>query len=67
MQTLSTNFSPEILDLMNQSHDIRLYLNEMEIMGDLWSQKDLEYYMYIESLLIEIEEELHYLQVNEIF
>ena len=67
MNTLSAQFSPEILSLMDQSRDIRFYLNEMEIMGDLWSQKDLEYYMYIESLLIEIEEELHYLQVNEIF
>ena len=59
--------NPEFVSLSNQAHDIRLYLNEMEIQGDLWDQKDLEYYMYIESLLEEIEVELHIMHVNEIF
>ena len=59
--------NPEFINLSNQAHDIRNYMREMEIQGDLWDQKDLEYYMYIESLLEEIEVELHIMHVNEIF
>ena len=59
--------NPEFVSLSNQIHDMRRYMCEMEIMGDLWSDEDFVFYMYIESLLIELEEELHFMRVNEIF
>lgn len=59
--------NPEIQALMIQSSDLRSYMNKLEIQGDLWTDKDLSFFLYLEGLLIEVEEELHYLQVNEIF
>lgn len=59
--------NPVYINLSNQAHDIRNYMREMEIQGDIWSDEDFVYYLYIESLLEEIEVELHIMQVNEIF
>lgn len=64
---ITTSTNPEIQTLLNQSRDLRNYMNKLEIQGDLWTQEDLTFFLYLEDLLIDIGEEIHYLRVNEIF
>lgn len=64
---ITTSTNPEIQTLLNQSRDLKNYMNELEIQGDLWTQEDLTFFLYLEDLLIDIGEEIHYLRVNEIF
>ena len=53
--------NPVYISLSNQAHDIRNYLTEMELMGDIWDEEDFTFYLYVESLLMEIEEEIYHL------
>ena len=62
-----TSYNPEIQALLNQSKDLRDFMNVLEIQGDLWDKEDLDFYLYLEDLLMEMDEELHFLQINEFF
>ena len=58
--------NPEIQALLIQSSDLRSYMNAMEILGDLWDQEDLAFFLYLEGLLMEIEEEIYFLRGNSL-
>ena len=49
-----TTTNPEIINLTNQAIDIRDYMNNLEMLSDLWTEEDEELFLFLDYSLSDL-------------
>ena len=58
---------PSYAYLVRQVRDIASYMNDLEMISDLWTEKDDVLYHFLDIQRAQLNEEIHFLQMNEFF